>query len=99
MKIPKTFTVGKHKYTVEVHKHIPGSDGMGQIKYSQRLVQIATHSSYNLKPHPKREVLDTFWHEVTHAILKDMGHDLESNERFVNAFADRLTDVIVSAKL
>jgi hypothetical protein len=99
MKIPTKFTIGKHTYKVEVHKHIPGTDSMGQIKYNQRIVQIATHSTYNSKPHPKREVIDTFWHEVTHAILKDMGHDLESNERFVNAFADRLTDVVVSAKL
>jgi predicted heme/steroid binding protein len=42
---------------------------------------------------------DTFWHELTHAILYDMGHDLSSNERFVSAFANRLCDAVNSAKL
>jgi hypothetical protein len=99
MIIPKEITIGKNKYTIDIQKHIPGTDSMGQVRYSTRTISIATHSSETKKPYPKREVLDTFWHEIVHAILRDMGHDLESNERFVNAFADRLTDVVVSAKL
>jgi len=99
MIIPTVFTIGKKTYKVNIHKHIPGSDSMGQIHYHKGLIEIATHSVTTGEPYPEREVADTFWHEITHAILKDMGNDLESNELFVGAFADRLVDVIVSAKI
>ena len=46
----------------------------------------------------KRKMSDTFWHEVTHAILEDMGHKLEADEKFVTAFANRLTKVITKAE-
>jgi hypothetical protein len=35
---------------------------------------------------------------LTHAILKDMGSQLESSENFVTAFANRLTNAITTAK-
>ena len=41
---------------------------------------------------------DTFWHEITHAILKDMNSKLHANESFVTKFANRLTTVISTAK-
>jgi len=41
---------------------------------------------------------DTFWHEVTHAILHDMGSKLYNNEKFVNGFSDRLNKVVLTAK-
>jgi len=43
-------------------------------------------------------VYDTFWHELTHAILKDMGSKLEANEDFVCAFSSRLNKAILSAR-
>jgi hypothetical protein len=45
------------------------------------------------------ELDDTFWHELTHIILQDMGSDLTDNENFVTAFANRLTQAVNSAKL
>jgi hypothetical protein len=47
----------------------------------------------------ERQQSYTFWHEMTHAILKDMHHSLEANEEFVDAFAIRLNDAIHNAKL
>jgi hypothetical protein len=42
---------------------------------------------------------DTFWHELVHAILNDMGEDLlNNNEKFVTGFANRLTKAIQSAR-
>jgi len=35
---------------------------------------------------------------LTHAILKDMGSKLESNETFVTNFAHRLNNAILSAR-
>jgi hypothetical protein len=45
------------------------------------------------------EVSDTFWHELTHAILHDMNHPLWKNERFVSGFAERLNRAVNSARL
>jgi hypothetical protein len=42
---------------------------------------------------------DTFWHELVHAILNDMGeHTLNKDEKFVTGFANRLTKAIKSAR-
>jgi predicted SprT family Zn-dependent metalloprotease len=45
------------------------------------------------------QVQETFWHEVTHAILHDMGRDtLNKDEKFVTEFAHRLTKAINTAR-
>jgi hypothetical protein len=44
-------------------------------------------------------VRDTFWHELTHAVLHDMGHPLRDDEKFVVKFANRLSCAIDSAQL
>jgi len=42
---------------------------------------------------------DTFWHELVHAILNDMGRNtLNADEQFVTGFANRLTKAIQSAR-
>ena len=38
----------------------------------------------------------TLWHEVVHAVLKDMKNPLESNEKFVDEFAKRLHSMKLS---
>jgi hypothetical protein len=44
-------------------------------------------------------VQENFWHEITHAILHDMGEDkLNANERFVVEFSKRLSKAIKSAR-
>jgi hypothetical protein len=43
--------------------------------------------------------LNTFYHELTHAILKTMGeYELNNNERFVCTFSSLLTEAIRSFK-
>jgi hypothetical protein len=65
----------------------------------------ATHTITIAKGNPDRgykytagERSNTFWHELTHAILYDMGNELTHNEKFVTAFADRLDQAIKTAK-
>jgi DNA-directed RNA polymerase sigma subunit (sigma70/sigma32) len=99
MIIPNKIKIGTKTYKVIVDKHVPGEAVMGQVNYNARTIRIATHSANTFQAYTKRDIVDTFWHEVTHAILRDMGHTLESNEPFVVAFAERLTDVVLSAKI
>jgi len=41
---------------------------------------------------------DTFWHELTHAILYEMGHPLRKDEDFVTKFSGLLNTAILSAE-
>lgn len=98
MQIPKQITVGKKTYAVERPKIIQDPPSYGRISFTMNRIQIAQGDSYGNK-FDKTDIANTFWHELTHAILHDMGHDLCDNERFVTAFANRLSDAVNSAKL
>ena len=92
--IPSEIKVGKRKYKVERVEVIAGCKG--DVTYETNTIRVASRSSHYA--YTNEEQYNTFWHELTHAILHDMNSHLESNERFVKAFADRLTDAITSAK-
>ena len=98
MQIPKTFELSGKTYTVDLVRHVPRKGDMGEIHYATRKVTVATNSNLTDRSFKREEVADTFLHEVTHAILKDMGHRLWNNERFVTQFANRLTEVLTTAK-
>jgi hypothetical protein len=98
MKIPREITVGKKTYTVRFVKWLHGPPSIGRVYYDQNVIQIATQDCRGT-PLGSEEIDDTFWHELTHCILHDMGHDLCDNERFVTAFANRLSTAVNSAKL
>jgi hypothetical protein len=95
VKLPKRITVGRKRFKVEQVPVIKDAEGnatvMGRISFGAKRIQVSTK-------YPAAEIRNTFWHEMTHAILDDMGHDLTHNERFVTAFANRLSDAIDSAK-
>jgi|TARA_R100001163_G_scaffold65597_1_gene63436 hypothetical protein len=99
MRIPKKVTVGKTDYRIHKVTRMDKVGAMGEIDYDTKDITIAARSSR--KPHrkfSKEEMADTFWHEITHAILKDMNSKLHTNESFVAKFANRLTTVISTAK-
>ena len=98
MKIPRRITVGKKKYDVVVCDRGPVKGAMGGVSYDDKLITVGTRSWYSNKRFKQETVTDTFWHEVTHAILQDMGHKLEADEKFVTSFANRLTKVITKAE-
>ena len=96
MQLPTAIKLGSTRYTVEP---IPGTikpGCLGHISYDAKTIMVSTHK--NARMRSDSAIAQTFWHEVTHGILKDMGHRLESNEEFVDQFSRRLSDAIRSAK-
>jgi len=69
---------------------------LGHIDYGAKTISVA-HYLDNIKL-SKHERSDTFWHELTHAILHDMDSRLVNDESFVTRFAYRLNNAINSAK-
>ena len=98
MKIPTKIKVGKKNYTIHQVRQMQKKGIMGVVNYNAGRIFLATHSNVRGTRFKKEEVADTFWHELTHAILKDMGSKLESDEKFVTAFSQRLTNAIISAR-
>ena len=98
MKLPKQIQVGKTVYEVRRDKFSDMFGTMGSCDYKEKVIVIATHSTIDGKRYKAEEIHDTFWHEIVHCILHDMNHPLESNERFVTKFANRLATAINSAK-
>ena len=99
MLIPKQFDLGDKTYKVELVRHTKPKGTMGTIYYDRHRVEIATDSGLSDRSFKQEELTDTFWHEVTHAILRDMNHRQWNDEKFVDAFAKRLTQVVTTEKL
>ena len=98
MKIPKEITVGRKTYKITRPHTIQDPASHGRTYYEEDRIEIARFDNQGNMFEPE-EIDDTFWHELTHCILHDMGHDLCDNERFVTAFANRLSSAVNSAKL
>lgn len=100
MLIPKSFNLSNRPYQVRVASQVRGPRGsIGRVDYKSRAIDIANVNYWTGEKLPDKEVSDTFWHEVTHAILDDMGHPQYRDEAFVTAFANRLNEVVLTAKL
>lgn len=95
VKFPKEIRVGKKTY--KVTRRYTRSSHLGHIKYGADEIMVATQDRFGSRL-SKEEQLNTFWHELTHGILHDMRHPMRNNEKFVNAFASRLTKAVLSAK-
>lgn len=98
MKIPKAITVGRKTYAVRFVNKLHNPPSIGRVYYDQKVIQIAKRDCHGTLLESE-EIDDTFWHELTHCILDDMGHPLCSDERFVTALANRLSNAVNSAKL
>jgi hypothetical protein len=100
VKIPKQVTVGKKKIKVIKNKNlrVHGSPCRGCYDYAQQLIVIAEGNPSGTRKYSNSQKSNTFWHELTHAILGDMDSGLAYNERFVSRFADRLDQAIKTAK-
>jgi hypothetical protein len=99
MPIPKTIRVGKRRYSIEIVEALLQRSVMGSIDHDKQLIQIGRRSNYSGRAYTKAMMTDTFWHELVHAILNDMGENaLNKDEKFVTGFANRLTQAIQSAR-
>lgn len=98
MRIPKRLKVGQRWYKVNVIDKMWAKGTMGNTNYDTADIFVAKRSALTNERYKQEDVYDTFWHELTHAILKDMGSKLEANEDFVCAFSSRLNKAILSAR-
>ncbi len=99
MQTPKKFKLSNKTFTVRMVDKMPYPGHMGEVDHTKRVVTIATQSNLTGRSFKTEEVSDTFWHEVTHAILHDMNHTLWNNEKFVTRFANRLNEIVNTAEL
>ena len=97
--IPKTIRVGKRRYSIEVVETMLQRRTMGTINHDTQRITIGAKSNVTGQRYSQAMMTDTFWHELVHAILNDMGkHTLNKDEKFVTGFANRLTRAIQSAR-
>jgi hypothetical protein len=99
MKIPKEVTVGKTKIKIDqpVSLMVRGTPCHGCFDRADNSIDVAKQDVRGNK-YGKDERSETFWHELTHAILHDMKNDLSYNEKFVTAFSQRLDQAIKTAR-
>ncbi len=99
MLIPKSLTIGKRRYTIKHVRHAPRVGTAGQVRYNHGEIVVATHSNCSGNAFKSEFISDTFWHELTHAILHDMKNPLHLDEAFVTAFSQRLNQAVMTAEL
>ena len=73
-------------------------DDAAVLDYEDKKIEVATHSNTSGRRFDPDEVNATFWHELVHAILHDMGSPLYHNEAFVAKFSRRLSQAIRTAR-
>jgi len=94
MELPNTFKLGKTSYHVETYDST-GID-KGSVRPGIGLMKVSvTHTG---TPRTDAAIAETFLHELTHAILHDMGDPRWAHETFVKAFSKRLTQAIQTAE-
>lgn len=96
--IPIRIRVGTKMYSVDVVESMRRKHTMGRTYYDMERIEIAKRSNATGREYSNDEIDDTFWHELTHAILYDMNNPLYNNEKFVTEFAGHLAKAIKSAK-
>jgi len=99
MKIPKQVTIGKTKIKIDQPESLRVNKQAcrGCFDRADNSIDVAKKDVRGNK-YDKDERSETFWHELTHAILYDMGNKLTHDEKFVTAFADRLDQAIKTAR-
>ena len=99
MKIPKQETIGKTKIKIDqpVSLMVRGIPCNGCFDRADNSIDVAKKDVRGNR-YDKDERSETFWHEITHAILHDMKNQLSYNEKFVTAFSQRLDQAIKTAK-
>ena len=91
-KIPKKFKVGSVDYEVKRVERCGNNDDFGFWR-PQGIIEIATQAGgYEVS---ESKNMQTFLHEITHAILFAMGkEELNDDESFVNTFSSFLSEAI-----
>ena len=100
MKIPKEVTIGQTPHLVCTKNSIVYKDAVcrGFFNEDTHTITVAKGNPLRGYTYDADERSNTFWHELTHAILYDMGSKLTHDEKFVSDFADRLDQAIKTAR-
>ena len=96
--LPKKVKVGTNWYSVDIADTMRDRMYMGEVHYAKRTITLA-RKSYHGIPLKLSALQETFWHELTHAILESMDRtELNNDEHFVEEFSSRLAKAIQSAR-
>lgn len=96
---PRRMRVGDKMYSVEIVESMLRKGSMGRVNYGDKLIELGCKSNVTGRAYKPCEIRNSFWHELTHAILEDMGkHSLNADEKFVTEFSNRLAKAIDTAK-
>lgn len=99
LELPRKIRVGKKMYTIDILETMLKDGDMARVYYDRNCIELGKKSSVTGRQYSRKEMNDSFWHELVHAILYDMDeHRLNKNERFVTEFAHRLSEAIDSAR-
>jgi hypothetical protein len=100
MKIPKEVTIGNTPHQICTKKSIVWGNKIchGFFDEDARTITIAEGNPLREYKYDADERSNTFWHEITHAILYDMNNKLTHDERFVTEFSNRLDQAIKTAR-
>jgi len=92
--IPKEFTLIGKKITVEHGNAKLDKDVHGEARYLEDKIILSDNDELS-----ERFKLQTFYHEVVHFILNEMGEaKLNNNEKFVDIFSKLLTEFYLTNK-
>lgn len=81
----KSFKLGAREYNIKKVEHIDET-GLGRTYSPRGLILLA--NTCNGKELPNDSIEQTLYHEVTHAILDELGYyELSSDEKFVQSFS------------
>lgn len=85
--------IGKTQYTLARVHSLEPPISRGRVNYTERTIQIAERSGRPLRKRSAAGMQHTLWHELIHAVLKDMGSAKERDEVFVDELAKRIQQV------
>lgn len=96
-KIPSKFKIGGQEIDVKIVERCD-DNCLGECRVANVVVEVANKYDRNENV-SKSCKLNTFYHELTHAILYTMGEtELNNNEKFVCCFSSFLTEALTSCK-
>lgn len=100
MKIPKEVVIGNTPHLVRTKNSVVVGNTIchGSFDEDSHTITIAKGNPLRGYKYDADERSNTFWHELTHAILYDMNNKLTHDERFVTEFSNRLDQAIKTAR-
>ena len=99
VKIPdKVKVIGKYYNVVHEDNLFTVNGNYGETRYNK--AEIAVQKIVDGANFPTQEIDHTFFHELIHAILREIGEkELNDNERFVDTFSNVLYQVFTDNEL